>query len=390
MTEKIYLLQEDGTLRGMEESRYDSERLLQQLLANYPDLLAGEQINEAEPRRWVLVSQEAGVPDEEGGSNRWSLDHLFLDQEAIPTLVEVKRRTDTRIRREVVGQMLDYAANAVAYWPVEEIRARFNATCEERGIVPEDQLADLLSCDPDDDGAFEAYWVSVKTNLQAGRIRLVFVADLIPSELRTVVEFLNGQMDPAEVLAVEVRQFVGDGIKTLVPKVMGVSARAQQKKGKRATHDQWTAEDFFRTLEEAHGAACASVAKDLLEWVKPLVATIKWGHGAQTGAWTAEIEARSDEGSALVQLFSVRSHGQLKIPFQRLRNRPGFGPEATREELRHRLNAIEGVDIPEDGISRRPSFPLAVLLNDAALARFKETVGWMIGVVKSATVGRPG
>jgi hypothetical protein len=31
----------------------------------------------------------------------------------VPTLLEVKRSSDTRIRREVVGQMLDYAANGV-------------------------------------------------------------------------------------------------------------------------------------------------------------------------------------------------------------------------------------------------------------------------------------
>jgi hypothetical protein len=36
-----------------------------------------------------------------------------LDQDAILTIVEVKRSTDTHVRREVVGQMLDYAANAV-------------------------------------------------------------------------------------------------------------------------------------------------------------------------------------------------------------------------------------------------------------------------------------
>lgn len=38
--------------------------------------------------------------------------------------MEVKRSTDTRIRREVVGQMLDYAANGVRYWPAEELRVR--------------------------------------------------------------------------------------------------------------------------------------------------------------------------------------------------------------------------------------------------------------------------
>jgi len=32
-------------------------------------------------------------------------------------------------------------------------------------------------------------------------IRMLFVADRIPAELRRIVEFLNEQMDPAEVLA---------------------------------------------------------------------------------------------------------------------------------------------------------------------------------------------
>lgn len=125
MSGHVFLLQDGGGLVRMSESPYDSESLLQELLARYPDLLAGDQIDGAEPRRWLLVSREMGVPGEEDGADRWSLDHLFLDQEAIPTLVEVKRSSDTRIRREVVGQMLDYAANAVVYWPVETIRARF-------------------------------------------------------------------------------------------------------------------------------------------------------------------------------------------------------------------------------------------------------------------------
>jgi len=50
---------------------------------------------------------------------RWDLadgvlDHLLLDQDGIPTFVECKRASDTRIRREVVAQMLDYAATALS------------------------------------------------------------------------------------------------------------------------------------------------------------------------------------------------------------------------------------------------------------------------------------
>ena len=134
MAGRIYLLDGESKLIAMEESPYDSETLLQKLLADHPDLLAGDQIDVEEPRRWLLVSREMAVPGEQDGAGRWSLDHLFLDQDAIPTLIEVKRSSDTRIRREVIGQMLDYAADAVAYWPVEEIRARFERRCEEEKL----------------------------------------------------------------------------------------------------------------------------------------------------------------------------------------------------------------------------------------------------------------
>ncbi len=78
----------------------------------------------------LFIEQECFVPSEEGGAGRWAIDHLFLDQDGIPTIVEVKRSTDTRIRREVVGQMLDYASNAVAHGPVPHLRERFAPNCE--------------------------------------------------------------------------------------------------------------------------------------------------------------------------------------------------------------------------------------------------------------------
>src|SRR5690606_11228790 len=120
-------------------------------------------------------------------------------------LVEVKRSTDTRLRREVVGQMLDYAANALVYWPVERLKADFYSSVENAGGDPDQILADFLG-----DGVADHFWDQVSTNLRAGRVRLVFVADHIPHELRRVVEFLNEQMDPAEVIAIEVRQFIGE------------------------------------------------------------------------------------------------------------------------------------------------------------------------------------
>lgn len=172
----IYLIGKDDQLVEMTEQPYQSEDLLQGWLAKYSDLLAGDQIDGATPRRWVLVSREVPVPSEEDAAGRWSLDHLFLDQDGIPTFVEVKRSTDGRIRREVVGQMLDYAANATVYWPIESLRQRFEKTCETNGQDSRVALEKLLGQPAD----IESFWNQVKDNLKSRRIRLLFVADEIP------------------------------------------------------------------------------------------------------------------------------------------------------------------------------------------------------------------
>jgi hypothetical protein len=85
----IFLLSGEKLVE-MREQAYDSEDLLQELLAKYPDLLAGDQLA-GSPRRWLLVKREAGVPDREAGGSRWSLDHLFIDQEALAEAMRAAR-----------------------------------------------------------------------------------------------------------------------------------------------------------------------------------------------------------------------------------------------------------------------------------------------------------
>ena len=73
--------------------------------------------------------------------------------------------------------MLDYAANAVAYWPVEKIRAEFEARCGDIREDPNQVLAAWLESEIDP----EEFWQRVKTNLEAGKVRMLFVADIIPN-----------------------------------------------------------------------------------------------------------------------------------------------------------------------------------------------------------------
>lgn len=48
--------------------------------------------------------------------------------DGVPVLVEIKRASDTCIRREVVGQLIDYAAGAHAHWAAGTIAASFART----------------------------------------------------------------------------------------------------------------------------------------------------------------------------------------------------------------------------------------------------------------------
>jgi len=73
----IYLIQTDDSLVEMTEQPYDLEERLQILLADYPNILAGDQINSAAPRRWLFIQREFGVPAKQDGGTWWSLDHLF-------------------------------------------------------------------------------------------------------------------------------------------------------------------------------------------------------------------------------------------------------------------------------------------------------------------------
>ena len=256
MPERIYLLADQGDLSEMTEERFDTEAALQKLIAEHPELLAGEQINPHDPPRWILVRREKGIADtSEAVLARWAVDHLLIDQNAVPTLVEVKRSDNRELRRTVVGQMLEYAAHASRTWTAEELRHVFERQTEENGAAPQDRLAELLDAEePDQDG----FWDDVATHLAAKRLRLLFVADEIPDELARVVEFLNEHTMPnIEVLAVEIKQFRGDSGQILVPRVIGALAASPKTSTGRARANL-TRESFLDAFEDERARSTAA------------------------------------------------------------------------------------------------------------------------------------
>lgn len=375
MAQGIFLIHDDGSLVEMREREYATEALLQQLLANYPRLLGGEEWNASAPRRWLLVRREAAIPDTERGKSRWAVDHVFLDQDAVPTLVEVKRSSDTRLRREVVGQMLDYAANAVVYWPVETLRTAFEERCRSEGRDAEAALVEFL----EEAGDPATFWQQAKTNLQAGRVRMLFVADEIPAELRRIVEFLNQQMDPAEVLALEIRQFVGEGVRTLVPAVIGQTAEAIQRKAA-VVPRTWDEASFMAALEARKGPLAVAAAGRLLTWARERATRVWFGNGQRTGSFVPVIRHDGDDHF----IFAAYTFGNVEIGLQYLKTRDPFASEERRRDLVARLNAIPGVEIPPDELSKRPGIPLELLAQGDRCEVFCGVFDWVIAEIHSS------
>jgi len=360
----------------MNEQPYDSEKLLQSWLAKYPALLVGNQINAKEPRRFLLIEQECGVPAKEQGSDRWKIDHLFLDQEAVPTIVEVKRSSDTRIRREVVGQMLDYAANATRHWPASKMRQTFAATCTSNNQDPEERLAEFLGEDLDPD----EFWKLAENNLKERRLRLLFVADTIPNELRNIVEFLNEQMDHTEVLAIEIKHYVGgQGLRSLAPRVIGQTAKAEVVKsgGSRSTT---TEDEFFRILHDKSPEA-ASVARTILDWSHEHFTFVDW----KGVSFVPKLDYEAEFTHNPITVFGVGKRPRVGIKFGRMRNRQKLSEEQ-RLQLLRRLNEIPGVDLPPDSVDRFPSIPLSALAKKDALERFLKAIEWVNDQVKNQTL----
>jgi hypothetical protein len=62
--------------------------------------------------------------------------------------------------------------------------------------------------------------------------------------------------------------------------------------------------------------------------------------------------------------------------------RPPFAEEAKRKELAQRLSTI-GVSIPEEALTRRPTFDLHLLLTPRSFDEFLGVFDWVLSEIKS-------
>ena len=308
---KVYVLGEGTSAKPLKRLRCKDEGTeLQDLLENNPQLLPSEQIYPDNPPQWLLIKREMPVLDPSTGAARWSIDFLYVDHMAIPTLVECKRCDDTRSRREVIAQMMEYAANGHHYWSAEELQAH-----AQESIGGLDQLNSWITQVGAVGGSSGAFFEAAVANLRKATMRLIFFLEESPNELRSLVEFLNNQLKETEVLLVEARLYDSPSGRIVVPWLFGYSEEARvAKRESRALATRQTSErgeSAFRAAVEGSG-----LSNEVTDAIRTLLDAWPPSTHGSTG-WTFGVNAIFMIPSIMRTrgLFHLARNGDIQLYF---------------------------------------------------------------------------
>ena len=153
------------------------EASLQELLFRFPQALPLAAIDQAYAGA-VPVCRELSLP-------AGALDALYVNRLGRLTLAEFKLWRNPQARREVIGQILDYAKD-LASWGYEDLQRQVSRALGRKGNV----LCDLVrEHHPDVDEA--GFVDNVTRHLRRGEFLLLIVGDGIREDARNIVDFVQ-------------------------------------------------------------------------------------------------------------------------------------------------------------------------------------------------------
>ena len=181
--------------------------------------------------------------------------------------------------------------------------------------------------------------------------------------------FLNSQMNPAEVLAIEIRLFEGEGRRTLVPRLISNTLKPAKRNRKK-----WDQKSFFVELKKRKGDVGCNVCTRLLQWAHEQSLRLSWGEGQNEGSCYMMVDHKEQPYWTIAMWTS----GVIEIQFQHMKKSPPFDQESLRQDLRNRLNEATGTDMPVGSIEKRPSISVDLLQGDDEIAGLVDSLNWAV------------
>jgi len=357
------LLIDAGKAVPLNETKFTEEGKLQDYLEEYPALIPLADVVES-ASDLLCIGREVGA-----GSG--SIDLLCIDKDSLLTIVETKLRRNREARREVIGQIIEYASY-VSQWTADDIYRIANeyfvksekAPSGYRGKALDEIMKEIVGNDFSD----EDFRIKIGQNLRDGRIRLVIAVDELIEELRAMVTFLNSHSN-FDILLLQVTDFEESKTKkVLVPLLFGYAAKPPQRDGRAK---QWDEESFLAQVKERDETNVANTIVKLYEFTKSKTDQPQKMFG--TGA-TGSFFFRKVRGDKLISIFTINSVGLGSVYFGDMVSK-GVEEDALRA-FTAKLNEIPGINIPEEAVGpgKYPSFRVEALTKPDSLKSFQDAV----------------
>jgi hypothetical protein len=211
------------------------------------------------------------------------------------------------------------------------------------------------------------YYDEYKDNNPNSFIELMVIANRIPHERRRRLESHGiSWMEIPESEFIDINNIIErDKINANFTRVL-----YQRKTSGSQMPGQWDEFSFFTELQARKGAEVASVAKMIIEWGRKHEFTIDWGKGESNGGFQIKHKG--------ISLISVKISGKVTIWFYRLHHETqAFRVDEKKFELLDKLNKIKGISISPKYITKEPSIPIPVLIDESSLRMFLEILDWL-------------
>jgi|GEM_PF-2442801 len=199
----------DGEWKRIPNGDQQEDGYIQDLMHQVPELISIEDLEPGEPNlRICIKSPSAGGSQADGGI-------IGIDENGKITIVECKIANDSAIRREIVGQAMEYAASL---WEMsyEEFDSMV-LDSEGRSLV--ELMRERI---PAEEWSEEKFRNAVASALQHGKFRLIMTVQGLTDELRRTIKFLNARGPFAfETYTVQMQYFTDGQVEIVVPKIVG-------------------------------------------------------------------------------------------------------------------------------------------------------------------------
>ncbi|MEU9315777.1 DUF262 domain-containing protein [Streptomyces sp. NPDC048295] len=183
---------------------------------------------------------------------------------------------------------------------------------------------------------------------------------------------VTGAADSAQRLNV-------DDLSLLLGKAEGEFTEEASSAGPEQTGKETRAARFLHQLVADDVPATVSAVRELLARWEKLGGWIGYGAGEVTTSAFLMLGQAGAPGRGIWPLTLYPGSGRggvAEVVFAHMANREPFIDRAQRMELLNRLNAMDGVSLPEGKLELRPSIRLSVLEDDANRERLYATLAW--------------